>query len=194
MTFTKGGVSEPKSDPMVLFMRKVVKQPDGCWRWTGAVDTRAHYGIFTYWDWDGKRYSARAHRWLYKQKRGPLTREQLLDHTCHNEAYARGECAGGIECLHRRCVNPEHLVIATHQENILRGAGQAALNAAKTHCPRNHPYSGDNLMISKTGGRVCRACNRERCREYYHRTKAQRLGLAKLESGRVRTQDDDGER
>lgn len=41
----------------------------------------------------------------------------------------------------------------------------------KTHCPRNHPYSGDNLIIDrnkKTGGirRRCRTCDRERSREY----------------------------
>lgn len=173
MTFIKGsggvrgGNSEPKSDPMTLFMRKVEKRTDGCWHWTAALDVRTHYGIFTYWGWDGRRYSARAHRWLYQQTHGPLVPRQVLDHMCHNEAVRRGECAGGIECLHRRCVNPEHLVIATQRENILRGAGLAAVNAAKTHCPRDHPLSGDNLLVTKSGKRVCRECNRVRCRKYY---------------------------
>ncbi len=28
----------------------------------------------------------------------------------------------------------------------------------KTHCPRGHPYSGDNLYIGSRGGRYCRQC------------------------------------
>lgn len=40
-----------------------------------------------------------------------------------------------------------------------RNAGQ--LNAAKTHCPKLHPYSGDNLMIQSDGRRRCRICNAE---------------------------------
>jgi len=41
-------------------------------------------------------------------------------------------------------------------------------NAAKTHCPNGHPYSGDNLRIAQcsTGERrVCRQCVRDKARE-----------------------------
>ena len=31
-----------------------------------------------------------------------------------------------------------------------------------THCPKGHPYSGDNLYIRNCGRRMCRACNNER--------------------------------
>lgn len=34
-----------------------------------------------------------------------------------------------------------------------------AVDARKTHCPRNHPYSGDNL-IERDGRRFCRECVR----------------------------------
>lgn len=40
-----------------------------------------------------------------------------------------------------------------------RNAGQ--LNAAKTHCPRGHPYSGSNLITQSNGRRRCRQCNAE---------------------------------
>ena len=36
----------------------------------------------------------------------------------------------------------------------------AAENAAKTHCPHGHAYSGDNLILRKSGARGCRACCR----------------------------------
>lgn len=35
------------------------------------------------------------------------------------------------------------------------------INAAKTHCPKLHPYSGSNLMIQSNGRRRCRICNAE---------------------------------
>jgi 5-methylcytosine-specific restriction endonuclease McrA len=31
----------------------------------------------------------------------------------------------------------------------------------KTHCPKGHPYSGDNLLVNKYGHKVCRTCLRE---------------------------------
>lgn len=34
-------------------------------------------------------------------------------------------------------------------------------NRTKTHCPKEHPYSGDNLYIDPRGRRVCRTCKRE---------------------------------
>lgn len=38
-------------------------------------------------------------------------------------------------------------------------------NAMKTHCKRNHPLSGDNLLKSAKG-RECKMCKRLRTRQY----------------------------
>jgi hypothetical protein len=35
-----------------------------------------------------------------------------------------------------------------------------AFNRAKTHCPKGHPYSGDNLEVNNRGHRLCRACRK----------------------------------
>jgi hypothetical protein len=35
-------------------------------------------------------------------------------------------------------------------------------NAGKTHCPRGHPLSGENLLNVKSGARVCKECARVR--------------------------------
>lgn len=37
----------------------------------------------------------------------------------------------------------------------------AEINAAKTHCPQDHPLVGDNLIQLKSGRRRCRQCHRE---------------------------------
>lgn len=40
------------------------------------------------------------------------------------------------------------------------------LNAAKTHCKRGHPLSGENLMRNSSGCRQCRTCQRLAQRKY----------------------------
>lgn len=48
--------------------------------------------------------------------------------------------------------------LVTPLENIRRGYRPAR---DQTHCKRGHPLSGDNLRISTTGARLCKACRRE---------------------------------
>ncbi|MFE3657246.1 HNH endonuclease signature motif containing protein [Streptomyces sp. NPDC059165] len=58
--------------------------------------------------------------------------------------------------------------------------------ADRTHCPAGHPYSGDNLHITKTGGRSCRACQREAARRHRERKRAELEASGKA---RVRASD-----
>lgn len=123
------------------FWAKVTKQPDdGCWLWAGALSP-AGYGRF-----DVGSRNVRAHRWAYEEERGPIPEGLSLDHLCRT----------------RRCVRPGHLEPVTQRENVLRGEGFAAVNARKTHCPRGHPLSGENLYRNHRGWRQCRACNRRK--------------------------------
>jgi len=116
-----------------------------CVEWTGA--TARGYGCA--W-WDGKKQLV--HRVTYRLYYG-LTEAQMppvVRHTCDNPS----------------CYNIEHLVGGTQQDNIRdaiergRHRGRHA-NAAKTHCPHGHPYSGENLHMYKSG-RYCRECKRLR--------------------------------
>ena len=119
----------------------------GCWEWSGAKFPDG-YGAFRV----GQRVLG-AHRVLFQFLVGSDLDGLQLDHLCRNPP----------------CVNPDHLEPVTPRVNALRGrtgnpTGQ--MSRAKTHCPRSHPYSGDNLLISTTGARVCRACNRLKARKY----------------------------
>jgi hypothetical protein len=118
------------------FLSKTV--PDGdCLRWTGAT-IKGGYGQF----WlDGR--AQLAHIVAYTTFVGPYT-QPTLDH----------------QCDHPWCVNWDHLKPATHQRNILRGFGTAAINSRKTHCPKGHPLEGDNLLMDG-GRRRCRICRTE---------------------------------
>lgn len=99
-----------------------------------------------------------AHRWSYEVYVGPIPDKYQIDHKCHSDDLT---CAGGHDCIHRRCVNPEHLEAVTASENTMR---QRHYERAKTECPKGHPYSGDNLIEGSDGRRRCRECDRARKR------------------------------
>ena len=103
------------------FWEKVDKTgPNGCWLWTGACSRRGYGAILA--DFPDRRMLC-AHRAAYEMLVGPIPDGLQLDHLCRN----------------RPCVNPAHLEPVTGRENVLRGTGFAAENAAKTHCVRG-PY------------------------------------------------------
>lgn len=109
----------------------------GCWDWASAK-TDCGYGSF----WDGTR-KVYAHRWSYEQLRAEIPEGLCIDHLCQNRA----------------CVNPWHLEPVTTSVNIRRGRRAEVRRAQMPpNCPHGHPYSGDNLIISTPGWRVCRAC------------------------------------
>lgn len=134
----------------------MTKPETPCQLWPGSIS--GGYGKTRF---NGK--PVLAHRLAWFQAKGvwPIG---PLDHTCHNNDPG---CVGGKTCLHRRCVNVEHLEEVTIKENTLRSRHTLpAQNASKTHCPKGHPYSGNNLRTTR-GWRECRACDREWKRLHY---------------------------
>ena len=131
-------------------LRSSSPQPNGCVWYMGALDDDGYGRIKCM----GKmKY---AHRAAYEHFVGPIPEGLVIDHECHN---ADETCAGGTTCLHRRCVNPEHLAVVTVTVNSLSGRGVPAVNARKTHCKRGHEFTPENTM-TVPGGRQCRQCTR----------------------------------
>jgi hypothetical protein len=74
-----------------------------------------------------------------------------IDHVCHSEAT---DCDGGDTCIHRRCINPNHLEPVTPRENSRR-----TNKARKTHCVHGHLFDEANTHIRPNGTRRCRKCH-----------------------------------
>lgn len=133
------------------FMEKFVLGPGGCWLWT-ANTPRKGYGLFQV----SAGTSIGAHRFAYQTLVGPIPEGMHLDHLCRNPS----------------CVNPYHLDPVPPQINGHRSDSWAGINHRKTHCPEDHPYAGDNLLINAKGARVCRTCKRRKWREWNARRRA----------------------
>ena len=132
---------QPQYTPAERFWSKVLALSNGCWEWQAHKSDG--YGIF-----DVRRKRHLAHRFAYTLLVGPIPEGLTIDHLCRNRA----------------CVNPLHLEPLTMRENILRGVGLTAQRAARTQCPRGHPYDMFNTRIRPCGRRACRACDRQRKR------------------------------
>jgi len=135
------------TDPIERFWSKVDKSGD-CWLWTAGLNS-AGYGKF------GPRHgtAVAAHRFAYELVKGRIPEGLYLDHLCrvHN------------------CVNPAHLEAVTPRINVLRGDTIASRSAAKTHCPKGHPYDLLNTYYEPKGARRCRECLRAKERRRYWR-------------------------
>lgn len=137
-----GGNAYARDRSIERFWSHVAKGgPAECWPWTS--ETRNGYGRFRSPYWRGEQY---AHRISCVLAFGPIARHLELDHRCHTEDQA---CSGGNACEHRSCVNPAHLELVTHAENLRRAVER------RTTCKNGH-----DRATEWANGR-CAACNRE---------------------------------
>ncbi len=99
---------------MERFFNKI-RKTESCWLWTAGLFTNG-YGSFKT---EGK--AVNAHRFSYVYHNGDISENLVVRHTCDN----------------RKCVNPEHLILGEHKDNVA------------DRVLRNRSASGENNGRSK---------------------------------------------
>lgn len=114
------------------------KKKGDCRIWQGASKAQG-YGVAVYMG-----VQTTVHRIMYLLTHGELDADKDVHHTCQN----------------RGCINPDHLALVTHAENMRLD------REARETCRAGHPWDEDNTYLAivkrKQGGtreqRFCRAC------------------------------------
>lgn len=141
------------------FFDRLYPEPNtGCILFAGSEHV-AGYGMMSI-----KGFHTLAHRIAWELEHGPIPSGMTIDHLCRVPA----------------CCNTSHLEVVTMKVNLSRCNAASSINRQKTHCPKGHPYSSDNLCYKKSKyglERRCLICKRSINRAGYHRNKKLKRGL-----------------
>ncbi len=118
------------------FLRKVKKDNSGCWLWTGCTNK-----IFRpFFSFQGK--SEYAYRVAWLLFKGPIPEGLHLCHTCDVS----------------NCVNPEHLFLGTHADNMAGAARKNLMKFGAGH--HNHKLTGAQVNEIRRSPESCRSFGR----------------------------------
>jgi len=110
----------------------------GCWLWLGCINrlgygqvSRATYG------------ESSAHRLFYTNLKEPIPIGMCILHKCDVPT----------------CVNPQHLYVGNHSQNMKDMWSRGRHRKLKTHCKRGHPFDMKDSGRSRCS--ICRDASRK---------------------------------
>lgn len=123
-----------------LAAARAAETESGCWPWP-SCDSRGHA-----WAVEVAGVAVPTHVAVWMTMNGPLPDEMTLAHTCH---IAGVSCPG--ECVHRRCVNPDHQDVVTTLERRSR----SRLTARKKIRPDACVFEGCGYPVFTVRSGLC---------------------------------------
>lgn len=132
-----------------------VRKTDKCWIWTAGIRNLSGYGQFWF---QGR--SVLAHRFSFALARGPLPDSDILLHSCDN----------------RLCVNPEHLSIGTHDQNVRQAVERNRTSHGEAH--HNHLLTEDQVIEIRQALK----------QGEFQRAIAERFGISQITVSNIKTE------
>lgn len=137
-------------DIAVSFLRKInIKSSSLCWDWLAAKNNKG-YGLYT-----TDRRTMGSHRYSYFLHYGDFDKRKLVCHKCDNPS----------------CVNPNHLFLGSHKDNIVDASEKGRL--LKSLCKNGlHEKNEENTERRKRNGkiiRICKVCSNESRNKRYRK-------------------------
>lgn len=122
-------------------MEYEIDKQTGCWEWLGSKNRVGGYGIFYR---NRKKYYA--HRYYYEAVFGEIPKGLSACHKCDNPG----------------CVNPNHIFIGTHRDNMLDASrkGRIGKRRSPPSCNKGH----DDIRRDYRGWAYCRTCKTKKQR------------------------------
>jgi DNA-binding XRE family transcriptional regulator len=129
-----------KADRVARFWEKADKgEGDTCWQWRGAT-TKKGYGTYRIID-NGHPRMIGAHCFAFLLAGGTIPSGTEVCHVCDNPA----------------CINPSHLWVGTHQENMKDASVKGRIQCGDLHYTRRMPektYGSKNSQARLTEAQV----------------------------------------
>lgn len=115
----------------------------GCWLWQGHKYSNGYGAIKKF----GK--MVLAHRFSYELHKGPIPKNLCVMHSCDT----------------RNCINPEHLSLGTHQDNMSDAAAKGRMRSGPNHHNYGKPNPRPNqaIPVQVLGLRFSSMKEAERC-------------------------------